>query len=719
MSAWDGPARRSVVRISAPGGGYERSGTGFWGSGFFIAPGWVLTCAHVVGNGGGGVLGGSTAIDITDADERTVQGRVALVLPGPADPDAPPRRWPLPDLALVEVADADGADCLWLSDRSTIVPAPVSLHGWSLETGELALRFGVGIAAGGDGTEGNAMLLRGEIPVAGCSGGPVVDTARGAVIGMSKGRGKDTAGLAVPITALRRIADDAPGRSLLHSVVRAHDRHHLRRYRTLGMRSWTGLQQDHRPHAADSFTPVLRAHLFARLAELPPPGTPAEVMALVDRAKRRVIQGPYQPGVEHDPRSWREGVGLLYDVRAGDDADGRDPGRGPGRDLELEAVLLYTALVVAELGRPGRPGPAVDGQMLRDVGTWLENHAEPLTDVIRWEIDDILHGGAPDGPDGPVPFRRPRPDAVDLDKRPSRPVAPAATPARARADVIVEVDDVLYGTRYPWRVKLLLEDDLVTPLKFDEEGVPRALLREALREPIAEALSLGDVGEHLAALHVVLPRELFDEPLDTWQLTPPGRAASGIDPHTMPLGQRRVVVVRDRRRRDFPAIPEWRRRWKAAAAGPLTAVSLRKEVPEPGHDSPRRETGHATYRRLSFVADTAVPVYCGEAAAGAGAAAMEAALAAGHAVAIWRRCAPDHRDCADFHDQVSRLVSEAGTAEGLPHRIRELRIACGDPDEIDPGARWAQSIALLLDSPDHPPLPDTPLYAPGTWPGVS
>ncbi|GHC60552.1 VMAP-C domain-containing protein [Streptomyces cinnamoneus] len=709
MSALDGTVRRAVVRISAPGGADDPTGALFWGSGFFVAPGLALTCAHVVGNGGAGVLGGRTAVDVTDADGRTLQGRVAIALPMPPDPDAPPRHWGLPDLALLEVAGAEDAECLWLSDRSAVVPAPVSLHGWSLETGDLALRFGLGVANGGDGKDGSAMLLRGEIPVAGCSGGPVVDTDRGAVIGVSKGRGKDTAGLAVPITALRRLACARPGRDRLHSLVRAHDRHHLRRYRTVGTGgSWTGLQQALRPAAAAGFTPVLRTHLFARLAELSPPTTPGEVMLLVDAAKRRVVQGPYQPGVVHDPRTWREGVGLLYDLR-----DGGPAAAEPGRDLELEAVLLYAARVAAAVSRLG---DARDLEPLRELSTWLGGQAEPLPDVIREDIHEILHGGAQDGAEPPAPAPA---GTVELRKPERRDVEPGGpgTLARPWGDVIVEVDRAPYGDRYPWRVKLLLENGVVNPVDGDEEGVPRAELREALREPVAEALQQGDAGEHLAALHVVVPRELFDEPLDAWQLVPPGAPADGFDPHTMPLGQRRAVFVRDRRRRDRPAIPEWRRRWGGTNRGPLTAVPLRREAPVKGHDGPGREGGHAAYGRLSDAADTAVPVYCGEVAAGAGATAMDAALAAGHAVVIWRRCATGHTDCAEFHREASRLVFEAKTAEGLHRRIRNLRTRCADPEAPDPDALWARSIALLYDSPDQPPLPDTPLYAPGVRPG--
>ncbi|MCC3769042.1 trypsin-like peptidase domain-containing protein [Streptomyces sp. UNOC14_S4] len=702
MSALDGTVRRAVVRISAPGGGYDPTGDRFWGSGFFIAPGQVLTCAHVVGNGGGGVLAGETAIDITDHRGRTTEGRVALVLPVPDDPERPPRRWKLPDLALVEVEDAEDVECLWLSDRSAVVPARISLHGWSKEVGDLALRSGHGMASGTDGPDGSALLLRGEIPVAGTSGGPVVDTERGAVIGVCKGRGEGDAGLAVPVTALRALANTRPGRDRLHALVRAHDRHHLRRYRTGGTRgSWTGFQYTLRSATAGAFTPVLRTQLFARLAELTPPGRPGDVMKLVDEVKRRMIQGPYQPGIEHDPRTWREGVGLLYDLRD-------DETRSQERDLELEAVLLYAARVAAAVSRAGNP--ADDGPV-DELNNWLSGREEPIDSFIREEIDQILHGGAALGPEDPdeLPART----GVELRKPTRRKVEPGEEEVRARADVLVEIDRGLYGDAYPWRVKLLREDDLVT-LRSDERGVTRAELYEALRDPIAEAVRQSDVGDHLASIEVAVPRELLDEPLDSWRLSPPGTPEDGIDPDTLPLGQRRVVVLRAGGRRD---IPEWHRRWNAAARGPLSAVPLRREAPVRGHDGPGRESGYAVYDRLSSVEDTAVPVYCGPVSKGPGADALGAALAAGHALVVWRRCATGHTDCAEFHEQMTALLCDAKTPEGLQRRIRSLRIRCGDPEYPDPDVLWARSIALLYDSPDRPPRPDQPLRAPGPRPG--
>lgn len=133
-TGFEGAVRASVVRIGAPGDGYDGSSDGsprmFWGSGFLVAPGWVLTCAHVVGKGAAAVWRGERAIGITIGDEEVHSGELAFGLPLPEDPLTPPSPWPFPDLALVRVPGAEDADCLWLSDRSALTPAEIGLYGW-------------------------------------------------------------------------------------------------------------------------------------------------------------------------------------------------------------------------------------------------------------------------------------------------------------------------------------------------------------------------------------------------------------------------------------------------------------------------------------------------------------------------------------------------------------------------------------------------------------
>jgi hypothetical protein len=680
MSSLHALVRRAVVRISAPGEGYETGSTVYWGSGFFVAPGWVLTCAHVVAMGGGAVWGGERCVGVA-WEGGSATGEVVLALPRPDDPGRPPRTWPLPDLALVRVADAGDHACVWLSDTSAAGPEDISLHGWSDQTGDLAYRWVIGATSGRDGRHGSALLLRGEQPVEGCSGGPVVDLRRGSVIGLCKARIADdpTAGLAVPVTALRALCD-LPGGGVLHEVLQSHDRYHLHRHRAAGAEDgWTDVQSELRPDRHGGFGPVLRTNLYGRLAELTPPATPGEVTVLVDAVKRRVFRETHRPGIDHDPRSWRDGAGLLQDS-----GDRGRPGRNSGGDAELEAVLLYAAEVWGTVTRLGR---ARDREPLAELRTWVQHAAEPLPRVVRQEIEDVL-------------------DAQTL----------PGTGGGPRADVLVEIDRSPYGDRYPWRVKLLYDGCLVTPVHGDERGVPRARLHEALREPIADALRRGDVGPHLAAVEVALPPELFDEPLDTWRLVPRRPPGGWTDPDGLPLGARRVVVVRDRRRVGT-GNPEWRRRWSGVRRGPLTAVQLRD-----GHES-----WNAAYDRLSRAPLSSVPVFCGRVTEGAGATAMDAALTAGHPVVLWRTCTSAHdgcgedgrENCAAFHREAGRLVAAAGQADGLHDPVRSLRIRAADPDPEGTGAAWARSIALLYDPPDRPGAQGGPLYEPDAVPGVT
>lgn len=722
MSASERAVRAAVVRIGARGdgydGGYGGRGDAFWGSGFFIAPGWVLTSAHVVGRGRGAVWRGEPVIGITTVAGVRLTGELACGLPVPPDPDRPPSAWEEPDLALLRVVEADtaaggaatapgGAECLWLSDRSALAPADVGLYGWiaGRRTGQETYVAGAGMVSGGSG---GPLVLRSGSPRSGCSGGPVVDTARGSVIGISKGRfGNDNeSGLAVPVTALRALCDAGPrARDAWHAAMRAHDRYHLSRYRALGQ-SWPRTQAElEAARGGLGLTAHLRTELFGRFAELPPPGSAGQVLEMVNDARREVVRESYQLDV-HAPRSWREGVGLLYAPH-----DGRPVALDAGRDMEREAVLLYAAKVYAALSgaaaRPAlpeqrptpaaermaeAPGPA-DPVALYGLRQWIEETAVTLWNgLIRQRIADIVEVVAP----GPSP-------------------APGGhrAPTAAYADVLVEIDPDFYGT-HPWRVKLLHEDGQVSPVENDETGVPREELERSIRGALARALDSGDIGEHLAAVDFLMPRALFDEPVEGWRVR---EAAPGepFSPHTLPLGRRRIVALRDGYRWTQQITPEWRSRWSGVARGPLDAVPLCRDVPEGGHDVPLPESAEAAYGRLQNVPRNVVPVHCARAGSGRGAAALSAALAAGHAVALWRRCDERHGDCAEFHDRAAGLLRTVGTGDelsGLPEIVRALRNRNADPDAPDPDAAWAGQLVLLYDPPHGPRLPDDALRAP-------
>ncbi|WP_338146781.1 trypsin-like peptidase domain-containing protein [Streptomyces boncukensis] len=690
----------AVVRIGAVDGGYDRlNGRGteaepgvwrpLWGSGFFVAPGWVLTCAHVVGSGGSGaVWRGERAIGIRTEDGVVLTGELAFGLPVPRDPGAPPSPWPLPDLALIRVPEATDPECLWLSDRSALTPAEVGLYGWMPGPSKDEPLFFSGTGDASGGVAGPMMLSGGQL-TQGCSGGPVVDLWRGAVIGVSKGKGRGPgAGLAVPVTALRRLCDAGPrGGAVLHEVLSAHDRHHLRRYHAPGD-SWPRRQTRMELSAAEphGFTADRRTRLYALFARLDPPTGAGQVLQLANEARDFVLQSAYTLR-DHDPRSWREGAGLLYDPR-----DGRTPSEEPAGDLSLEAVVLYAAKVWATLARSRAALPGCPLGALRE---WIESTAPTLrNDVIRARIPQVL--------------------AAD------------SAAVAARADVLVEIDPDIYGTgRHSWRVLLQYAapdgsaeaaEPAVVPVAYSGPDAPRRGLEESLRGALSAALDQGDVGEHLAAVAFMLPRALFDEPVEQWRPRLPD-PADPLNPHTLPLGQRRLVVVRDRLRRDQGVTPEWRARASAVAEGPLHAVPLRREVPAeaagqtahgpgagPCEGAARPYEGEqAAYGRLLAVPPGAVPVYCSRTGDGPGARAMGAALTAGHVLALWRHTDSGHTDCAEFHEGAARLLGEVRAARHLPERIRTLRNGNADEGAPDPGTLWARHIVLLYDPPHRPP----------------
>nr|WP_267893396.1 trypsin-like peptidase domain-containing protein [Streptomyces sp. FXJ1.172]WEP00213.1 trypsin-like peptidase domain-containing protein [Streptomyces sp. FXJ1.172] len=768
--------RPCLARVGAPGDGYATDRDPYWGSGFFIAPGWLLTCAHVVGRGGAAVCRGESAMSVTwlersAADgwaERTGTGTAVLVAPRPDAAQAARDRWPFPDLALVQVTGADDVPCLWLADREAGPRTPVGLYGWSVQTGELGIRHGDGELAGSDA---RALLLAGSLPVGGLSGGPVLDLRHGSVVGVIKGR-RPEEGVAVPVTALYELLDLRDGAPAVREALRAHDLHHLRRLEASfaspaspafsvapvlpgsaapfsspgsvpssaspgssvspapavsvmssavpAYPDWTAYQAGLPGYApaVTGITAELRTRLYGHLAQLPPPAGAGEVVHLVEDVKEQV-RGERLPSlVLRNVRTWREGAGLLYGLRT------LEAGGG-GTLVDLDAVLLYAAKVARKIASqragevdPGRLGAFTD---------WIAGQAAGHR---NWAVGEAIRalleagGGSP-----PRPAPTPGPAA-----------APAATPApvASRTDVLVKVGAAMYDGRYPWSVQLIYDGRDVTPVAADDRGVRVEELVRALREPLARALSQGDHGEHLAAIEVFLPRRLFDLPVDEWQLLPE-RPGGGddyddrdhcddygdyddeddfVDERAIPLGMRRTVVVRDERRNALPPSPEWRRRWTGVQGGPLAAGTLHGRLPGAGHQPGVRPGGRLPYYgALSALGDACVPVYCGPVGGGEGQAAMRDALMAGHSVVLWRRDGHDHAECGAFHRQAAELLAAARQASGLHGPVRDLRIRLADPDTARAHGLHGK-IAVLFDPPDRPPygaeaMRPPPLAAPG------
>ncbi|MGW1909190.1 VMAP-C domain-containing protein [Streptomyces sp. NPDC002076] len=714
MSAFAEMVRPSLARIGAPGDGYATDRDPYWGSGFFIAPGWLLTCAHVVGKGGAEVCRGESAMSVTWLErtfadgwtERTGTGTARLLAPRPEAAQAVRDRWSFPDLALVQVSGADDVPCLWLADREAGPRTPVGLYGWSVQTGELGIRHGDGELAGADA---RALLLTGSLPVGGLSGGPVLDLRHGSVIGVIKGRRTED-GVAVPVTALSELLDLRDGGRTVREVLRAHDLHHLRRLEDTSLSSpfpaypdWTSFQAE-LPGHAPSVTGIgaeLRTRLYGHLAHLPPPAGAGEVVHLVEDVKEQVRGERLLSLVLRNARTWREGAGLLSGLRT------LQPGGG-GTLVDLDAVLLYAAKVARRTA--WERADEVDPARLGAFTSWIAGQAAghrhwAVGEAIRALLEGI------DSPRGPSAA----PCVGEEESTGSEAGEWSAVPPDARTDVLVKVGAPMYDGRYPWSVQLIYDGQDVTPVAADDRGVPADELVRALREPLARALSQGDHGEHLAAIEVFLPRRLFDLPVDEWQLLPEPPGGEGpvgdedaedefVDERAMPLGMRRTVVVRDVRRTALAPSPEWRRRWNGVRKGPLTGETLHGRPAAEGHPPGARPGGRfAYYGALTGMADGCVPVYCGPVGSGEGLAAMNDALRAGHPVVLWRRDRHDHEECGAFHRQAADLLKAARHAGGLHGPMRDLRIRLADADTAR-GHGLCGKIAVLFDPPDRPPF---------------
>lgn len=660
--------QEAVVRIGAFADGYDGENDGpradFWGSGFFIAPGWVLTNAHVVDAGREPVWRGERVIGITTESGEQLSGELACALPAFPGSGRRPRSWPDPDLALVRVPDAPDINPLWLSERSAHGSRPVHTYGYAVaaEGAEPQFQRTAGRASA---AVSGPMTLQDVFNPSGCSGGPVVDAERGAVVGVNKAsRDGGRVARAAPVTALRGFLDLGPHEAeLWHEVVSAHDRHHFQR--SLGENgSWPGLQYqlDLEQDLAGirlGFDPHERARLFGCFAELPPPESAGEVLGLVEETRNIVLEDSFRLHVHH-PRSWREGVGLLYDLSGGE----------PGRKREGEAVVLYAALVYRALG-----GRGVPDERLADLKDWVRSGKRSLRNVLKTRVEHILTS------------------------------APAVSGvSTSYADVLVEIDPDLYGS-HPWRIKLVQADGQTAVVKANETGVARTQLEGDIRAALAEALGKGDVGEHLAAVDFVLPRTMFDEPVEKWRAQVP-RPNEPFSLNTLPLGHRRTVALRDhhRWRNTSERIPEWHQRWRAVRKGQMAAVPLC-----PARD--QQETQEATWSRLNGAPLNSVPVHCARAASGRGEPALGVALGTGYPVILWRRCdEQQHDDCAEFQTDATELLRRAepdGVSGNLRDLIRDQRGRSGTEDICLCG-----DLVLLYDPPQGVQRPSEPLRDP-------
>ncbi|MDX6354231.1 MAG: hypothetical protein QOF98_1134, partial [Streptomyces sp.] len=354
-------ASAATVRVHG-----AESGNPLLGSGFFVAPNWVLTCAHVALAGQEETVGAARKVSIGYGD-RMLTGVVEW-----AEPDASPdgTRWPAPDLALVRLLDIVDHPCVWLSERTAkgYSTHEVAFFGWVPLDGEVYPYNGRCTISGQLGSGSGGLLKLGnedEMPQ-GISGGPVVDLVRGEVIGVLKSRraGRD-GGLAAGIQQLRRLPVTAdPADDLYQRVMTAHDLYHADRHGFVpgAEDTWTDAHSELGAAAGRALTPGQRTRLLGMLAQLPPPTDVRGLQRIVTEVRGAPVQG-----LPLAPRAWRDGLGLLYDLRRG--------------NSELEAVLRY-AVHAASAER----SYAAEESAERELWQWAEKiaaDAESLTRMFR------------------------------------------------------------------------------------------------------------------------------------------------------------------------------------------------------------------------------------------------------------------------------------------------------------------------------------------------
>ncbi|MEU6813516.1 trypsin-like peptidase domain-containing protein [Streptomyces sp. NPDC046860] len=679
----------ATVRIHRAGAGYAHDEpVSFLGSGFFVAPNWVLTCAHVVHAGEGGEV---TVVYRTSPwdDPRAVPGRVAAMLPertgGPV-----PANWPAPDLALVRLREPAGHTCVYVSER----PNPhfggtgVFYAGWTAPRGRLQIldgRLTVQGTISAWSPEEQVRLGQNDLP-SGVSGGPVVDLVRGEVVGVLKSRADHGGGgTSIGVERLRTLRLPADGNDVYQSVFHAHDRYHRDRQQAADSPdpTWADIQGELGARPGRTLSPQQRGELLGLLADLPPP---ASTRGLLDVL--RSLPDFRVPSLVPAPRGWRDGLGLLYEHARPDGA--------------LKLVLEY-AMAVLAAERPAAPSTLAAERALWE---WVRHTAAGLDSGYRHTLaqrragllgrtraDDERAASGADTVTAPRPAR-------------PRPAGPDRSPDASV--LLVVLSRGWEPDHCDWSVSVGGGPEEEPTRLYEGERAPLAVLSDHVAAPLAEAFRHCDRPGRPAVLYAALPHLHLGLPVDDWRLAPGGAA----------LGAERPVLVRCSDRDQLPDEEPPSRRsgsapWEAYGAGDLDAerrdrwrrLHLREAQAEvlDCDDGVRRPVPEAA--ALRGLAPYTVPVLCrpGDPRSTDDPAALGRVLRAGFGVVLWRRRRGPDAVCGEFHRGVKAAVDDSEGARSLPGAVHALRgqVGAGDTESF-----WAHGTALLYDDP-YRPLPGT------------
>jgi hypothetical protein len=230
------------------------------GSGFFAAPGRVVTCAHVAGSRPG------SRVPVHWQGVR-YEATVLTASPAPAGHGL----WPYPDLAVLEVADPPpDHPCVWLDDMLPPVGTGLTAFGFSdvYEPGTPSERSAAFNRGGTQQLQTGKMveLVGGEVNK-GLSGGPVLSHESGGVCAIVKAtrlQNSTLGGLGTPVSALRLLDPD-----VYRALIRAHDAFHgadERWSKLSDLLAWPAGQPS---TASGSLSPDESRQLLSAMARLP------------------------------------------------------------------------------------------------------------------------------------------------------------------------------------------------------------------------------------------------------------------------------------------------------------------------------------------------------------------------------------------------------------------------------------------------------------------
>ncbi|MFI0713162.1 trypsin-like peptidase domain-containing protein [Streptomyces inhibens] len=723
----DHAGRTTVGLRAAP----DATDTRLWGSGVLIAPGWVLTCAHVLAASDGrrretapaGVFGVAFG-------GRVVPARWAYDLSRP-DPAAGPAA-ARADLALVRLLDPEiEHPCAWLSDQpATLLEDAYIFRGHDQSGGGgggCGVGAGTGAGAAGAGSVSGGAAGEHVIRESAVDG----DGVRGAREAHG-GRGSDAA--PVVSAAPRTPATPATPVDPFIAV-------------RFGARDARGLQfgSDVRVMPGASGGPLLdcdRGEVVGIVKgrhQQDHVGLAVPVTALRGLGPEHLVAGseglgpdPYHALMSlHDRWHWagqdlgRGGGPTWFDAQHAIMA-GR--GRLWGVQERLQALdllarlpaprdpLAVEAAVGEVLDRGERPG----AWSLR---TWRDGHgalyqgSDPYTELRTFVhylriVAQLTADEVRDVPGEQAAAVREeaarltefvQAKAVVLQPQDRRRIGPVRRRPRS---VLVEFEPLFYDEGghelFNWSVSEGYGQGQWLRVDVQESagGVPFEEAREQMLRRLGGRLLRADSDAGPGArvrLEVAVPEGRWHTAAGQWEVAASTRRTARL----RPVGPGRAVILRDQGRRE-QVDPAWLRRWQGLAAAPeLQALRL----PPRAGARPGAGSAEAIWRLLEKADEGALPALCHTVAEGFGRDAVGVALDTGFPAGLWparghgeeREC---DASCEEFHRGVRELLQGSGGLARLPELVRKLRAQAAEAAEE--GAHWARDLVLLYDDPEDP-----------------